>query len=104
MFAVIETGGKQYKVKSGQRLKIETIKAEAGANFVFDKVLLVAKDDSNVNVGAPYIGGATVSCTVENHGRHKKVRILKFRRRKHHMKRMGHRQNYTEVLIGEIKA
>lgn len=102
MFAVIETGGKQYKVKVGQRLRVETLKADVGATIAFDKVLLIAASDEDVSIGAPYLAGKTVSATVANHGRHKKVKIIKFRRRKHHMKRMGHRQNYTEVVINAI--
>lgn len=103
MFAVIETGGKQYKVKPGQRLKVETLAADQGADFNFDKVLLVAASENDVKIGAPYVSGAVVKAKVQSHGRHDKIRIIKFRRRKHHMKRMGHRQNYTEVLISEIK-
>jgi ribosomal protein L21 len=102
MFAVIETGGKQYKVKPGQRLKVETLPGEAGDSIAFDKVLLIASGDDNVSVGAPYLEGKTVSAKIVEHGRHKKIKIIKFRRRKHHMKRMGHRQNYTEVVIDAI--
>ncbi|WP_072280848.1 50S ribosomal protein L21 [Rappaport israeli] len=102
MFAVIETGGKQYKVKPGQRLRVETLAGEAGDSIAFDKVLLIAADDTNVAVGAPYLDGKTVSATIAEHGRHKKVKILKFRRRKHSMKQQGHRQNYTEVVIDAI--
>jgi len=102
MFAVIETGGKQYKVKPGQRLKVETLPGEAGDSVSFDKVLLIASGDDNVSVGAPYLEGKTVSAKIVEHGRHKKIKIIKFRRRKHHMKRMGHRQNYTEVVIDAI--
>lgn len=102
MFAVIETGGKQYKVKPGQRLKVETLPGEAGDSIAFDKVLLIASGDDNVSFGAPYLEGKTVSAKIVEHGRHKKIKIIKFRRRKHHMKRMGHRQNYTEVVIDAI--
>ena len=102
MFAVIETGGKQYKVKPGQRLKVETLPGEAGDSIAFDKVLLIASGDDNVSVGAPYLEGKTVSAKIVEHGSHKKIKIIKFRRRKHHMKRMGHRQNYTEVVIDAI--
>ena len=86
MFAVIETGGKQYKVKPGQRLKVETLPGEAGDSIAFDKVLLIASGDDNVSVGAPYLEGKTVSAKIVEHGRHKKIKIIKFRRRKHHMK------------------
>ena len=99
MFAVIETGGKQYKVKPGQRLKVETLPGEAGDSIAFDKVLLIAESETDVAVGAPYLEGKTVSATIAEHGR---IKIIKFRRRKHHMKRMGHRQNYTEVVIDAI--
>ena len=102
MFAVIETGGKQYKVKPGQRLKVETLPGEAGDSIAFDKVLLIAENETDVAVGAPYLEGKTVSAKIVEHGRHKKIKIIKFRRRKHHMKRMGHRQNYTEVVIDAI--
>lgn len=102
MFAVIETGGKQYKVRPGQRLRVETLKGEAGESVAFDKVLLVAASDENVEVGAPYLSGKVVNATIAGHGRGDKIKIIKFRRRKHHMKRMGHRQNYTEVVIDAI--
>lgn len=102
MFAVIETGGKQYKVKPGQRLRVETLVGEAGEAISFDKVLLIAADENNISVGAPYLDGKVVSATIAEHGRHKKVKIIKFRRRKHSMKQQGHRQNYTEVVIGAI--
>lgn len=102
MFAVIETGGKQYKVKPGQKLRVETLQGEAGTQISFDKVLLIAAGDDNVAVGAPYLDGKTVSATIAEHGRHKKVKIIKFRRRKHSMKQQGHRQNYTEVVINAI--
>ncbi|KPK37510.1 MAG: 50S ribosomal protein L21 [Gammaproteobacteria bacterium SG8_47] len=103
MYAVIETGGKQYRVSEGQRLKVEKIDAEAGASIDLDKVLLVA-DGDNVTVGKPYVDGGKVIATVQSHGRGDKVQIIKFRRRKHHMKRQGHRQAYTELLITGISA
>lgn len=102
MFAVIETGGKQYKVKPGQKLRVETLQGEAGTQISFDKVLLIAASDDNVAVGTPYLDGKVVSATIAEHGRHKKVKIIKFRRRKHSMKQQGHRQNYTEVVINAI--
>ncbi|UJF24345.1 50S ribosomal protein L21 [Suttonella sp. R2A3] len=102
MFAVIETGGKQYKVKPGQRLRVETLKGEAGDSISFDKVLLIAAGENEVSVGAPYLEGKAVSATITEHGRGEKVKIIKFRRRKHSMKRQGHRQNYTEVVIDAI--
>lgn len=103
MYAVIKTGGKQYRVESGRFLKIEKIVAEEGATVEFDKVLLVSSD-AGIKVGKPYLEGGKVTATVMNHGRHDKIRILKFRRRKHHMKRAGHRQHYTQVMINDISA
>lgn len=103
MYAVIETGGKQYKVESGASLKIEKIAAEAGSSIEFDKVLLV-QSDAGVKVGTPYLVGGKVTATVKGHGRHPKIRIIKFRRRKHYMRRAGHRQHYTEVQITGISA
>ncbi len=103
MFAVIETGGKQYKVKRGQRLRVESLPHEANDSITFDRVLLVSDGEGNTEVGAPYLDGKVVNATVAGHGRDKKVKIIKFRRRKHSMKQQGHRQNYTEVVIDEIK-
>lgn len=103
MYAVIHTGGKQYRVKPGEILKVETLAADAGQEIQFDKVLLVQGEDG-IKVGRPYLEGGTVTATVTAHGRHPKVKILKFRRRKHHMKQAGHRQNYTEVKITGISA
>lgn len=103
MFAVIETGGKQYKVREGQRLRVETLAGNEGDEIAFDKVLLIGKE-GEVEVGAPYLEGKAVRAKIAGHGRHKKVKIIKFRRRKHHMKQQGHRQNYTEVLISAIGA
>jgi len=102
MFAVIETGGKQYKVEEGTTLKIEKLAVEAGESIAFDKVLLVQSSDDTIKIGQPYLEGGKVTATVKSQGRHKKVRIIKFRRRKHHMKHMGHRQYYTEVQITGI--
>lgn len=103
MYAVIASGGKQYKVSEGDVIRIETLSAEAGEEVKFDKVLMVADGDS-VNIGAPYIEGGIVNGTVNDHGRGEKVEIIKFKRRKHHRKQMGHRQNYTEVKITGINA
>jgi large subunit ribosomal protein L21 len=103
MFAVIVSGGKQYRVQEGQTLKLEKLKAEAGANIEFDRVLLVGQGD-DVKVGLPTVDGAKVTAEVVDHGRADKVTIIKFRRRKHHMKRQGHRQWYTEVKITGISA
>ncbi|MCX7514781.1 50S ribosomal protein L21 [Frateuria edaphi] len=102
-YAVIKTGGKQYRVQQGDVLRVELLDAEEGANVSFDQVLLVGSGDA-VNVGVPTVAGATVSATVRRHGRADKIRIIKFRRRKHHKKQMGHRQHFTEVEITGINA
>jgi len=101
MYAVIKTGGKQYRVMQGEVLRVEKLEAEVGAAITFDQVLLVGAGEG-ITVGAPLIAGATVAATVKAHGRADKIRIIKFRRRKHHMKQMGHRQHYTEVEITGI--
>jgi large subunit ribosomal protein L21 len=101
MYAVIKSGGKQYRVEIGHVLKLETLPIEAGSTVEFSDVLMFA-DDKETVVGAPLLTNVSVKADVLSHGRHKKIRILKFRRRKHHMKRMGHRQNYTEVKITAI--
>ena len=103
MYAVIVSGGKQYRVQEGQTLKLEKLAAEQGANVEFDRVLLVGNGD-DIKVGAPVVEGAKVSAEVVSHGRHEKIKIIKFRRRKHHMKRAGHRQWFTEVKITAIEA
>lgn len=101
MQAVIKTGGKQYRVAIGDRLSVESLPVEAGASVEFDTVLLIKSGDA-VTVGTPVIPGAKVRATVIENGRGDKVRIVKFRRRKHYRKQMGHRQNYTKVEINEI--
>ena len=101
MYAVIQTGGKQYRVKSGEQLRIEALATEVGAAVSFDRVLMLGEGDG-VRVGAPYVSGAAVKATVLAHGRGEKLRIFKLRRRKHSQKTQGHRQSYTEVRIDEI--
>ena len=101
MYAVIKTGGKQYKVCPGDKIKVEQIPADIGADIQLDQVLAVGSGDQ-VRIGSPLVGGAAVSATVLAQGRHPKVRIFKMRRRKHYQKHQGHRQNYTELLIAEI--
>ena len=101
MYAVIKTGGKQYKVVPGEKLKVEQIPAEVGAQIVLDQVLLVG-DESNVRLGQPIVAGATVTATVLAHGRGDKVKIFKMRRRKHYQKHQGHRQGFTELKIDGI--
>ncbi|MEH6576675.1 MAG: 50S ribosomal protein L21 [Amphritea sp.] len=101
MYAVIVSGGKQYRVQEGHTLKLEKLQAETGTNIEFDRVLLVA-DGDDVKIGAPVVEGAKVAAEVVSQGRAKKVHIMKFKRRKHHMKQMGHRQYFTEVKITGI--
>ena len=103
MYAVIQTGGKQYRVSKGDILRVEKIDSEEGASIKLDKVLMVA-DGDDVKVGTPYVEGGKVTATVVEHGRGDKVKILKFKRRKHHMKRMGHRQDFTKIEITGIAA
>ncbi|RMG53789.1 MAG: 50S ribosomal protein L21 [Gammaproteobacteria bacterium] len=103
MYAVIATGGKQYRVAEGETLRIEKLDADEGSTIEFDKVLMVGEGD-DVKIGTPVVEGARVSATVKAHGRGKKIEIIKFRRRKHHRKQMGHRQDYTEVQITGISA
>ena len=103
MYAVIKTGGKQYRVASGEKIKIEQIAADVGQEITIDQVLAVGSG-GDLQVGAPLVSGATVVAKVVAHGKHDKVRIFKMRRRKHYQKRQGHRQNYTEIQIGEITA
>jgi len=103
MYAVIKTGGKQYRVSAGEKVRIETIEAAVGAEVVLDQVLMVG-DGDKVSVGKPLIAGAAVKATVVGHGRGDKVRIFKHRRRKHYKKQAGHRQNYTEIQISGISA
>lgn len=102
MYAVIESGGKQHRVTEGEVLKLEKIEVGAGETLEFDKVL-AAGAGSELKIGAPFLDGAKVTAEVISHGRHKKVTIIKFRRRKHHRKQMGHRQWYTEVKITAIQ-
>ena len=103
MYAVVKTGGKQYRVSAGQKLKVEQIPAEVGAEVTLDQVLMVGEGES-VKVGAPLVAGASVKATVGSHGRHDKVKIFKMRRRKHYQKHQGHRQNFTEIEISGIAA
>ena len=103
MYAVIKTGGKQYKVAPGEKLKVEQIPADVGAEVIIDQVLMVGDGDS-VRLGQPIVAGATVKATVVAHGRHDKVRIFKMRKRKHYQKRQGHRQNFTEIRISAVNA
>jgi large subunit ribosomal protein L21 len=103
MYAVIKTGGKQYRVTEGETLKIESVAGDVGGAIVLDKVLMVGNGDK-VSVGKPLLSGATVKATIVSNGRHDKVTIFKMRRRKHYQKHQGHRQNYTEIRIDGISA
>ncbi len=101
MYAVIKTGGKQYRVTPGEKLKVEQIPADIGSEIVLDQVLMVADGDAT-KVGTPLVAGATVKATVVAHGRGDKIKIFKMRRRKHYRKTQGHRQNFTEIRIETI--
>ncbi|MFT6914144.1 MAG: large subunit ribosomal protein L21 [Motiliproteus sp.] len=103
MYAVIVCGGKQYRVSEGYTLKVEKLAVEEGASLDLDQVLLVVNGD-DVKIGTPLVAGAKVSAEILAHGRGKKIRIIKFKRRKHHMKKMGHRQWFTEIKITGISA
>jgi large subunit ribosomal protein L21 len=103
MYAVIKTGGKQYRVAQGETLKIESVAGDVGSAIVLDKVLAVGNGDS-LKVCKPLLNGATVKATIVSNGRHDKVTIFKMRRRKHYQKHQGHRQNYTEIRIDGISA
>ena len=101
MFAVIKTGGKQYRVVAGDKLKVEQIPADVGAEVILNQVLMVGEGES-VRLGQPILSGASVKATVVSHGRGEKVKIFKMRRRKHYQKHQGHRQGYTELKIDAI--
>ena len=101
MYAVIKTGGKQYRVVVGEKLKVEQIPADVGAEVILDQVLMVGEGES-VRLGQPILSGASVKATVVSHGRGEKVKIFKMRRRKHYQKHQGHRQGYTELKIDAI--
>ncbi len=103
MYAVIKTGGKQYRVAAGEKLRVELLDADVGKKIDFDQVLVVA-DGDKINIGTPFLKGGKVTATVTEHGRHKKIKIVKFKRRKHSRKQMGHRQGYTEIEINKIVA
>jgi len=103
MFAVIETGGKQYLIKTGDSLKIEKLPAEVGKEVVFDKVLLLASEDGkDVKIGTPYLAGISIAATVEEQGRSKKIRVVKFKRKVRYKRVRGHRQDYTKVKVKKV--
>lgn len=103
MYAVIKTGGKQYRITAGQKLKIEQIPADIGQEISLDQVLSVGEGEA-LQIGVPFVAGAVVKATVLAQGRHDKIKIFKMRRRKHYRKTQGHRQNYTEIRIEAINA
>ncbi|RLJ63814.1 50S ribosomal protein L21 [Sulfurisoma sediminicola] len=103
MYAVIKTGGKQYRVVAGEKIKVEQIPADVGAEITLDQILMIGEGEA-VKVGTPIVAGAKITARVIAHGRHPKVKIFKMRRRKHYQKHQGHRQNYTELEIGSISA
>ncbi len=101
MYAVFSTGGRQYRAVPGEVIRVEKLDADVGATVTLDQVFMTG-DGDDIQIGAPLVKGATISATVRGHGRHDKVMIVKFRRRKHHRKQMGHRQHYTEIEITGI--
>ncbi|OGT97837.1 MAG: 50S ribosomal protein L21 [Gammaproteobacteria bacterium RIFOXYB2_FULL_38_6] len=101
MYAIIETGGKQYRITEGLIFRVEKLEAEAGAEIIFDKVLMTMEEGSEPQIGTPYVD-AKVTAEVLKHDRADKVEIIKFKRRKHQMKHQGHRQHYTEIKIKKI--
>ena len=102
MYAIIATGGKQYKVTEGEALKIEKLKADVGSQVEFDQVLMLV-DGEKVNIGTPYLEGVKIVGEVAEQGRGEKINIIKFRRRKHYMRRQGHRQDFTGIKVKTIK-
>jgi large subunit ribosomal protein L21 len=102
MYAVIKTGGKQYKVAAGEKIKVELLPVEVGQEIVIEQVLAIGSG-ADLKVGNPWVAGASVKATVVAQGRHDKVRIFKMRRRKHYQKRQGHRQGFTELQIGTVQ-
>ena len=103
MYAVIKTGGKQYRVIAGEKIKVEKLVGDVGTTVTLDQILMLA-DGDKVTIGSPIVKGASIQATVLSHGRGDKVMIFKFRRRKHYRKTQGHRQSYTEIQIGAIAA
>jgi len=103
MYAVIKAGGKQYKVASGEKIKVELMSADVGQEIVIEQVLAVG-EGTDLKIGTPWVAGASVKATIVAHGKHDKVRIFKMRRRKHYQKHGGHRQQFTELEIGSVTA
>ena len=103
MYAVIKTGGKQYRVATGEKIKVESLVGDVGQQLTLDRVLAIG-NGAEMSIGTPFLAGATVLATVVSHGRHDKVRIFKMQRRKHYQKRQGHRQHFTEIQISAVNA
>lgn len=103
MYAVIATGGKQYRVEEGDSLRVERLDAEEGTEIVIDRILLVG-DGDQVTIGKPFVESGKVAATVKCHGRHRKVKVVKFKRRKNYLRQHGHRQHFTELEIKSIRA
>lgn len=102
MYAVFLTGGKQYRVSEGDTVKVEKVRAEAGETVEFDKVLMIGKGGDDVSVGSPYIDGGKVTAKVADQGRHRKIEVIKFKRRQNYLRHYGHRQHFTELEITGI--
>lgn len=102
MYAVIKTGGKQYKVSIGQKLKVEKLQLEPNSTIKFDQVLMLLDEDNSLKLGTPCLKDMSVEATVVSHGKQDKIKIFKLRRRKHYQKHQGHRQNFTEIYINKI--
>lgn len=104
MYAVVETGGKQYKVAEGDLLKVELLEGEPGQEIVLNQVLMLNAGDEKILVGNPLVAGASVAATIVEHGKHKKILVIKFKKRKDYRRKKGHRQCYTQIQIGKINA
>ncbi len=104
MYAVVRTGGKQYKVEEGQKFTVEKLEGDVGAKLKLEDVLLVSKKDGEATIGKPVVEGALVECEILAHAKAKKIIVVKFKRRKNYRRRLGHRQNYTMLKVNKIKA
>lgn len=104
MYAIMKTGGKQYRVEEGQIIKVEKLTAEVGSNVEFNEIMLLSSDDNILTVGQPVVQGAKVIGKVIDHGKHKKIVVFKYKAKKRYRKKTGHRQPYTSVLVEKIEA
>lgn len=104
MYAIMKTGGKQYRVEEGQIIKVEKLAAEVGSNVEFNEIMLLSSDDNILTVGQPVVQGAKVIGKVIDHGKHKKIVVFKYKAKKRYRKKTGHRQPYTSVLVEKIEA